>query len=410
MTASVPTPVAPIEPKAAMVAAGTLALGAAVAPGLSSFAYGLLLPAMQAEFGWNFAEAGAIHTANAVGAVVGALLAAFVIRLLSFTLVFVFGMFATGVLLIATGLAHDYVWLIALRAAAGLTGALTFIAGATVISRLAKRAPVLPGRLIGTYYSGVGLGILGTALVLPFLVASNGYGWRNSWLLLGLSAALIAGLAQSTMRRLEKTMPDEAQTFGSTPGLTLGEYGTYGFGLASCVLYGTGFIGYMTFVIALLQQHGIPTWQLAIFWAVLGTGGIVASRLWAGMIERMRGGRAFAVLNSVTLIAAALPILTNSPVVMLVSAFLFGVSFVSIAAVSTALVQRTAPERSWPALIAMFTICIAIGQCIGPWAMGWIADRAASLTQGFTGLLWVIAVAIAFALAQREPAEPRVSL
>jgi MFS family permease len=47
---------------------------AATVLGLSRFGYGVLLPAMRAELGWSYAEAGLLDTANAVGYLAGALL------------------------------------------------------------------------------------------------------------------------------------------------------------------------------------------------------------------------------------------------------------------------------------------------------------------------------------------------
>ena len=44
-----------------------LALGVTVTNGFARFAYGLLLPSMQSEMGWNYAQAGWLNTANAFG-------------------------------------------------------------------------------------------------------------------------------------------------------------------------------------------------------------------------------------------------------------------------------------------------------------------------------------------------------
>src|ERR1700761_961960 len=66
-------PVADLTP--AWVIVG-LAMGPAVALGLGRFAYALLLPPMRADLGWNFAQAGALNTANAAGYLIGAIVAA----------------------------------------------------------------------------------------------------------------------------------------------------------------------------------------------------------------------------------------------------------------------------------------------------------------------------------------------
>jgi predicted MFS family arabinose efflux permease len=55
-----------------MVAA--LSLGPVVATAFARFAYALVLPAMRAELGLDYAQAGALNTANALGYLVGALL------------------------------------------------------------------------------------------------------------------------------------------------------------------------------------------------------------------------------------------------------------------------------------------------------------------------------------------------
>ena len=52
-----------------------LSLGPAVSNGLARFAYGLLLPAMRDDLGWNYTQAGWVNTANAIGYLIGAVLA-----------------------------------------------------------------------------------------------------------------------------------------------------------------------------------------------------------------------------------------------------------------------------------------------------------------------------------------------
>src|SRR3984957_12864378 len=68
--------VVPVERATHLGVVAGLAMGPAVGLGLGRFAYALLLPAMRADLGWNYAQAGAINTANAAGYLIGALLAA----------------------------------------------------------------------------------------------------------------------------------------------------------------------------------------------------------------------------------------------------------------------------------------------------------------------------------------------
>ena len=61
-----------------LVLAG-LALGVTVTNGFARFAYGLIVPAMQSDLGWNYAQAGWLNTANALGYIAGAVLTMFLI-------------------------------------------------------------------------------------------------------------------------------------------------------------------------------------------------------------------------------------------------------------------------------------------------------------------------------------------
>ena len=81
-----------------------LALGVTVTNGFARFAYGLILPAMQSDLGWNYAQAGWLNTANALGYIAGAVLTMLIIGRYSATSLFSFGLITTNLALLATGL------------------------------------------------------------------------------------------------------------------------------------------------------------------------------------------------------------------------------------------------------------------------------------------------------------------
>ncbi|GAA5448057.1 hypothetical protein Ddep01_01817 [Deinococcus depolymerans] len=56
--------------------AAALAAGPVVALGFGRFAYALLLPSMRASLHWTYTQAGVMNTANGLGYLFGALLAA----------------------------------------------------------------------------------------------------------------------------------------------------------------------------------------------------------------------------------------------------------------------------------------------------------------------------------------------
>jgi predicted MFS family arabinose efflux permease len=173
------------------------------------------------------------------------------------------------------------------------------------------------------------------------------------------------------------------------------------YALAGYLMFGLGYIGYMTFVITLLRQQGLSAAQTVGFFTWLGAGVVASSWLWAGLLQRCRGGRALALLNGLLAIATLLPVLSANPVVVFVSGGLFGAVFLSVVASTTALVRHNLPSAAWPAGIAAFTIVFAIGQIVGPSAVGWVADGPGGLARGFAASAAVLAFGSLLALLQK---------
>ncbi|MGC1286386.1 MAG: YbfB/YjiJ family MFS transporter, partial [Streptosporangiaceae bacterium] len=148
-----------------------LALGTTAALGLARFAYGLLVPAMRDELGWSLAKAGTLTTANSLGYLVGALAAGPLARRMSDTAAFRLGMVLTAAALAANAATGSYPLLLLTRAAAGVSGALVFIAGGVLASRAAaSRGSPLP---VSIYFAGAGLGIAVSGTVIPPLLSHH---------------------------------------------------------------------------------------------------------------------------------------------------------------------------------------------------------------------------------------------
>src|SRR5215467_9248718 len=81
-----------------------LSLAPAVANSFARFAYALLLPAMRAQLSLSYSQAGSLNTANALGYLVGAVLAAACVSRLGNRRLFCVGMVVTVVALFGSGL------------------------------------------------------------------------------------------------------------------------------------------------------------------------------------------------------------------------------------------------------------------------------------------------------------------
>lgn len=357
-----------------------LSLGAAISLGLSRFSYALLLPPMRADLGWTYLLAGSMNTANAFGYFLGALITPALMRRYGAQTALVGGAVLAGIFMMLSGLVVDANLLIAQRVLAGIASAFIFISGGVLAARLSLLHPDRAGLLIGIYYGGTGVGIVLSALLVPVaLAAANAHGaahaWQWAWIALG-AVCLLATLAMALPARHIDGAPSASSAHGNF------RIKPFAFGLAGYLMFGVGYIGYMTFVIALLKEQGMGAGTIALFYSMLGLAVIASSRIWARMLDRFKGGQSMAILNGLLGVATVLPALTAAPLLVFASGLLFGAIFLSVVASTTAQVRHNLPQHAWSAGISAFTTVFALGQIIGPSVIGWIADGAGGLQRG----------------------------
>jgi MFS family permease len=295
--------------------------------------------------------------------------------------------------------------LLAQRLLAGIASALVFVAGGLLAARLGARDPHHSGLLLGLYYGGTGVGIALSSVVVPWaldLAQAQPHAWRWAWWALG-AVCLVFSLVLLWPARHMAAWP--APVVDSEAAPLPFRWRQFGFGLAGYTMFGVGYIGYMTFVVALLRSQGRSGTEVTIFYALLGLAVMASSRIWAGLLSRHHDGRPMAQLNGLLGLATLLPALTHAWGWVLLSGVLFGGVFLSVVASTTALVRHNLPHSAWVSGISAFTTVFAAGQIVGPTVVGWIADGPGGLECGLVfsaSVLWLGA-----ALALRQRALPR---
>jgi len=410
------------KPLPTLAVAAALALGSAVSLGLARFSYALLLPPMRADLGWSYFVAGAMNTVNAAGYLAGALAAPSMLRRVGARAVFLAGLFVTVLALLGHGLVVEDATLYVLRFVTGVGSAATFVAGGLLAARLIGMPPVAPanaatapdapmgnagsaGLVLGIYYGGTGVGIIASALLVPALAErAVAHAWQGAWIGLAALAALSLAITAAATRRLATAVaPATAAPGGARLHF---HWRPFAPALAAYLLFGLGYIGYMTFVISLLREERLAGAVVVAFFVMLGAAVVASSWLWAWLLQRSRGGGALALLNALVAIATVLPVLSVAPLAVFASGLLFGAVFLSLVASTTSLVRHNLAPAAWPAGIAAFTIVFAAGQIVGPSAVGFVADHLGGLRAGFAGSAAVLALAALVASRQR-PLGPR---
>jgi predicted MFS family arabinose efflux permease len=281
---------------------------------------------------------------------------------------FQLGMVVTTLALAATAVTSSQLLQLLLRATAGWSGALVFVAGTVVAARLTDRSALT------VYFGGAGLGVALSGLVLPFLLDGNSDRWRTAWLLLAAGSLVATAVSWSAVSSVPPT-PDTKARLG-----TLWPVGI------AYVLFGAGYIVYITFLTAYLKAEHSSAREVAITWTLIGAAAMLAPPLWNRPLTTWRNARPMATLLALQVVAALLPLISRTTV--LVSAAIVGLTFLNVPASVAALVRRTVPRHEWTAVIGTLTVLFAAGQTVGPWPAGYLADHlGAGATLGWTGAL-----------------------
>jgi MFS family permease len=365
--------------------------GAAVAVGFARFGYALILPAMKADLELNYAQAGWLNTANALGYLLGALLTIYFVARIGNRRLFIAGLALTTLALLANGLTHDFHLLALYRFLAGFGAAGAFICGGVLSGVLGTRAIVI-------FFSGGGIGMLATGALLPWLFDYAGAeAWPWAWIGSGGICIPLSLAAIAAMRGIaEPSASGAGATWPWRPCLP--EFTAY-------FLFGLGYIAYMTFIVAWLRQSHIQTLSIAaatsVMWSLLGVMTLLAPLLWARIFNGRRDGLPMAASMIVLAVGAALPLLVPSIAGAWLSAALVGSSVFMVPSAATGFVKTNLPKAAWGSSLAVATSLFAIGQAVGPVAAGWISDLSGSLSTGLAVSAAMLILGALIALVQK---------
>nr|WP_095857657.1 YbfB/YjiJ family MFS transporter [Streptomyces sp. Ag82_O1-15] len=341
--------------------------------GVGRFVYTPILPLMHAGAGLSASAGANLATANYVGYLLGALvgiLAPAVVRsraLLRASLVVLTGTLA------AMPATHDTAVWCALRLLAGVASALIFV---IAVSSLLSHLREYPAHLPGWAFGGVGAGIaLSGLLVLLLRPVAD---WRAAW---WASAALAAVLAVASWNLRPEAPPTTTQatqaiqaapaaqatgattvtaaTADSSDGPRTHRWFTALF--ASYTLEGIGYIIAGTFLVAAIEQSS-PGPLGGGAWVLVGLAAVPSSALWARLGRRWSRPALLLAALVVQAVGIALPALIGGAPAALVSAVLFGATFIGVSTLALA----TGAHLEFPRSVALLTAGYSVGQILGP--------------------------------------------
>jgi predicted MFS family arabinose efflux permease len=323
----------------------------AVGMGVGRFVYTPILPLMEHQAGLSTSMASNLATANYLGYLVGALVGIFVPAIARSRSAARLSLLVVIVTLALMPVSQDATDWLVLRLVAGAASALLFvIATSAMLARLHRGAQ----HLVGWGFGGVGVGIaLSGVLVLILQSMST---WRAAWWGAAILAAVL-GVVAWTLRPEPAGERTSLQRHGDVPRT----HRWFAALLASYTLEGIGYIIAGTFLVAAISQNS-PGWLGTGAWVVVGVAAAPASAMWAYLANRRPRPTLILIALIVQVVGIALPSLANGIAPALISAVLFGNTFVAISSLALAI----GAHLQFPRSVAILTTGYSVGQILGP--------------------------------------------
>jgi predicted MFS family arabinose efflux permease len=348
-----------------------VALGVAV--GLGRFAFTPMLPIMLHEGKLDLQGGGVLASLNYLGYFVGALggaaihlKPAFMVRS---------GLVATAVLLAVMGLVQDFALWGALRAAAGVVSAWTFVfASGWGLRRLAETgAPALGGVI----YAGPGIGIVATGLLGSAL---GRWGSEAGWVGFGLLSAVLIAVVWHIFSDREPALATPASPAPAPTATESAAVRSEARWLV--VIYGLAGFGYIitaTFLPVIARQVLPGSAWSGLFWPLLGlavtAGALISARAPASWDNRLLLAGAYGLQALGIVVSIAWPTIVG----FAIGSLLVGMPFTAISLFAMRDARRLRGNAS-ARLIGYATASYGVGQILGPLFAAPLAQRTGSFT------------------------------
>lgn len=373
--------------------------------GVARFSYTPMIPEMVAALGLSKSLVGMLATVNYAGYLTGALLITRISNLDLKVKLYQFGLVVAVVSTVLMGYTTE-VWLwFVLRFVSGLSTSAGMLLGAGLLmSWLIKNNQKSE---LGVFFSGLGLGIVLTAVVAE--VIKDSFTWDQQWVIYGLVALVLLVPAWCWM-------PDyRACALPRTGGEGASEKRSRFIRILQLAYFcaGVGYVVTATFLVAIaesmpeLRGHG---W---LIWLIAGLAATPACWLWDVFSRRWGQWLALYLAYTLNSVSILMLIVNTSMVSVMLSAVIYGASFIGIVSMMLAMVGRVFPENpSRP--MSRLTFSYGVAQMLAPAVVGYLADVEGNYTNGLWLTLIVMALGVvvlhlARKTEQREQGAPALS-
>jgi predicted MFS family arabinose efflux permease len=346
-----------------------------IAMGIGRFAYTPILPLMQKDLSFSNTVAGYIASSNYAGYLLGAILAGVIplkgYRVISLRTSLIISLITTGIM----GLSYSYLFWYVLRFISGVSSAFVLVLASGIV--LDKLAAISKTSWSGLFYGGVGFGIFLSSLIIPSL--NHLFKWEGAWIGLAVLSGILAIFVWVWLDEPAKVdeMKNKQETLVLVPPAKWLLWLTIAYGLE-----GLGYIVTGTFIVSIAEKTSFFHEGATLVWMMVGLAAIPSCIIWSLLAKKWGYVKSLVLAMALQSLGMAMPAFWISKTSFIISALLFGATFMGITTLATTLGRQMNPSNS-SRTIGILTAIYAIGQLIGPT----LAGTLSSFTHNFNAAL-----------------------
>jgi predicted MFS family arabinose efflux permease len=387
-----------------VLAMGFLAVFGAL--GFGRFGYSAILPAMQEDLGISSAAAGSLASWNLGGYVIMAAIGGLLASRFGPRKVVAAGSLVAAAGMLLTGLATGLISASAARLLTGLGSGCVLVPSVALMSAwfdVRRR-----GMASGIVTSGSSLALVITGPLVPAIIAAGGSdGWRLAWYFFAGLTFLVGILTIVFQRdRPYSAVAKLRPARGSKPRLDMGSVvrSRYAWHLGLVyLLFGFAYMVYFTFFQKRLTADlGLSSGTAGRLFLVVGVVSLVCGVLWGVVSDRIGRGRAIAAMCFLQAVAAAVFAWWPGTPGLVLSAVIFGLTSLAVPGIVGAGCGDQFGPTLASASLGFVTIFLGVGQVLGPYLGGRLADGYGTLTYSYLAAAGVFLLGAVLAALLRE--------
>lgn len=372
-----------------------------LAMGIGRFSYTPMVPPLITSGTLTEAEAGYVGACNLAGYLVGALCIPAMRRRLAAVPMLRIAVAICFLGIAASAAPAGFVWLASCRFVIGAAASWMMVLALSIVVGAAPAATL--GRATGTVFTGVGVGIAFSGIVVPSLLDM---GLLYAWLglaavgaaatavaLWGWAAAEGPGPAAPAARRRWRDWKMPAQLRRLPVWMLLIAHAMFSIGLVPHTIY---WVDYIARGLALGMEIG------GFYWILVGVGALTGPMACGWLADRVGFAAALVTIFAVLAVGVAVPVLLAVPATLVLSSLIFGAQ-PGLSAVISGRTGQVVGKEHVGEVWRWMVLSVAVTKAVAGYLMVWLFDATGSYTFLFVAGGVTLALGAVFSLPWPEP-------